>query len=67
MKAYFSANLHYPGIAEARMREGKERSGQGVFQESLMLTRQLFLPNRGKDLVLKNSGESCSIGGGRKV
>lgn len=35
------------------MREGKERSGQGVFQESLMLTRQLFLPNRGKDLVLK--------------
>lgn len=49
------------------MREGKERSGQGVFQESLMLTRQLFLPNRGKDLVLKNSGESCSIGGGGKV
>lgn len=29
-KTAFSSNLHCPGIAEARVRQGKERSGQGV-------------------------------------
>lgn len=34
MKAYFSANLHCPGIAEARMREGKEKWAGSVSRES---------------------------------
>lgn len=56
-----SANLHCPGIAEARMRGRREWVGS--VSREISANQADISPKRVKDLVLKNSGGRCSTGG----